>query len=107
MNNEGYRLSRAISIRELVTADYITGPHPNTSNHAHEDAWELCCCLEGELILVKNGRQILLKKGDIALVQPQIDHDILVRQKTAAVFVVSFTCSGVTRKKFAIIILLF
>ena len=94
MNNEGYSLSRAISIRELVTADYILGTHPNTSSHAHEDAWELCCCLEGELILVKNGKQLVLKKGDIALVQPQATHDILVKKKTSAVFVVSFTCSG-------------
>lgn len=94
MNNEGYRLSRAISIRELVTADYITGSHPNTMTHAHEDAWELCCCLDGELTLTKNNKRLLLKKGNIALVQPLVDHDILVRQKTAAVFVVSFTCSG-------------
>lgn len=94
MNSEGYRLSRAISIRELVTADYITGTHPNTRTHSHEDAWELCCCLDGELILTKNRKRLILKKGDIALVQPLVDHDILVKQKTAAVFVVSFTCSG-------------
>lgn len=94
MHNEGYHLSRAISIRELVTADYITGTHPSTHTHAHDDAWELCCCLDGELILTKNSKKLLLKKGDIALVQPQTDHDILVRQKSSAVFVISFTCSG-------------
>lgn len=94
MHNEGYSLSRAISIRELVTADYIIGAHPNTSTHAHEDAWELCCCLEGEMTVTKSNKRLLLKKGDIALIQPQTEHDILVRHKTAAVFVVSFTCSG-------------
>ena len=94
MNSEGYHLSRAISIRELVTADYITGSHPNSNTHSHEDAWELCCCLDGELILTKNNKRLLLKKGNIALVQPQIGHDILVKQKSSAVFVVSFTCSG-------------
>lgn len=94
MHNEGYSLSRAISIRELVTADYIIGAHPNTSTHSHEDAWELCCCLDGEMIVTKDQKRLHLKKGDIALVQPQTDHDILVQKKTAAVFVVSFTCSG-------------
>lgn len=94
MTNEGYRLSRAISIREIVTADYITGPHPTTYAHAHQDAWELCCCLEGDLTLLKDGKKFFLKKGDIALVQPQITHGILVHQKSAAVFVISFTCSG-------------
>ncbi|MBP3633441.1 MAG: AraC family transcriptional regulator [Oscillospiraceae bacterium] len=94
MSNEGYRLSRAISIKELVTADYLTGPHPNTSLHSHEDAWELCCCLEGEMTLYKNGKKRSLKKGNIALVQPEISHGILVRQKSAVVFVISFTCSG-------------
>ena len=94
MNYEGYRLSRAIAIRELVTADYLTGAHPNTSTHAHEDAWELCCCLEGDLTLYKHGKRLNLKKGDIALVQPQTPHDILVRQKSSANFVISFTYSG-------------
>lgn len=94
MNTEGYRLSRAISIREIVTADYITGPHPTTCTHAHEDAWELCCCLEGDLTLAKNDKELFLKKGDIALVQPQTSHDILVKQKSSAIFVISFTCSG-------------
>lgn len=94
MSYEGYHLSRAISIRELVTADYLTGSHPNTSTHAHEDAWELCCCLEGDLVLYKQGKRLNLKKGDIALVQPQTPHDILVKQKTSANFVISFTYSG-------------
>jgi len=94
MNYEGYRLSRAIAIRELVTADYLTGAHPNTSTHSHEDAWELCCCLEGDLTLYKQGKRLNLKKGDIALVQPQTPHDILVRQKSSANFVISFTYSG-------------
>ena len=94
MNYEGYHLSRAIAIRELVTADYLTGAHPNTSTHAHEDAWELCCCLEGDLTLCKRGKRLHLKKGDIALVQPQTPHDILVRQKSSANFVISFTYSG-------------
>ena len=94
MNYEGYRLSRAIAIRELVTADYLTGAHPNTSTHAHEDAWELCCCLEGDLTLYKHGKRLNLKKGDIALVQPQTPHDILVKQKSSANFVISFTYSG-------------
>lgn len=94
MNYEGYHLSRAIAIRELVTADYLTGAHPNTSTHCHEDAWELCCCLAGDLTLVKQDKRIGLKKGDIALVQPQTPHDILVRQKSSANFVISFTYSG-------------
>ena len=95
MNNEGYHLSRAISIREIVTADYVTGPHPTTtSDHSHQDAWELCCCLEGELTVIKADRKFALKKGDIALVQPQTTHGVLIRQKSAAAFVISFTCSG-------------
>lgn len=94
MNYEGYRLSRAIAIRELVTADYVTGPHPTTFDHSHEDAWELCCCLEGGLTLLKEEKRLSLKKGDIALVQPQATHGVLISQKSAAAFVISFTYSG-------------
>ena len=91
---EGYHLSRAIAIRELVTADYLTGPHPKTHTHAHQDAWELCCCLDGDMVLYKHDKRFSLKRGDIALVQPQAPHDILVRQKSSANFVISFTYSG-------------
>ena len=91
---ETYSLARTVSIKGIVTADYFTGPFPSDYNHAHPDAWEICCCLQGDLTLVKNFRKILLKPGQLALVQPGIDHDILVQGKKSANFVICFTCSG-------------
>ena len=91
---ENYSLTRTISIREIVTADYITGILPGASVHTHPDAWELCCCLDGEAELVKDFHNIVLEKGNIALVQPDTPHDIVVRSKKTSTFVISFTCSG-------------
>lgn len=91
---ENYSLSRTVCIREIVTADYFTGPFPSDYSHSHPDAWELCCCLQGDQTLVKDYQSISLKPGQIALVQPGVEHDILVLGKKSANFVISFTCSG-------------
>lgn len=91
---ENYSLTRTVSIKEIVTADYFTGAFPSDYSHSHPDAWELCCCLQGELTLVKDYQNIPLKPGQIALVQPGVEHDILALGKKSANFVISFTCSG-------------
>ena len=91
---ENYSLTRTVSIREIVTADYFTGPFPSEYSHCHPDAWELCCCLQGETTLIKDLRQIILKRGQVALIQPGMLHDISVAGKKTASFVISFTCSG-------------
>lgn len=91
---ENHSLTRTVSIREIVTADYFTGPFPCDYSHSHPDAWEICCCLQGDLTLVKDYQNITLKPGQIALVQPGVEHDIWVRGKKSANFVIAFTCSG-------------
>ncbi|MBP3634505.1 MAG: helix-turn-helix transcriptional regulator [Oscillospiraceae bacterium] len=91
---ENYSLTRTISIREIVTADYFTGPFPSDFSHDHPDAWELCCCLQGEMQLVKDFRKVILGPGQVALVQPGTPHDVCVMGKRSANFVISFTCSG-------------
>lgn len=91
---EYYSLARTVSIKEIVTADYFTGPFPSDYSHSHPDAWEICCCLRGDLILVKDYRIISLQSGQVALVQPGVEHDIRVDGKESANFVISFTCSG-------------
>ena len=91
---ENYSLTRTVSIREIVTADYFTGAFPSDYRHVHPDAWEICCCLQGDLNLIKDDREIRLKPGQIALIQPGVEHDIMVHGKKSANFVVSFTCAG-------------
>jgi len=91
---ENYCLTRTVSIKEIVTADYFTGPFPSDYSHSHPDAWELCCCLQGDLTLVKGYQNITLKPGQIALVQPGVAHDIFVLGKKSVNFVICFTCSG-------------
>ena len=91
---ENYSLTRTVSIKEIVTADYFTGPFPADYVHDHPDAWELCCCLQGEMTLVKDSRKIELTRGQVALIQPGVLHDIFVVGKKTANFVISFTCSG-------------
>ncbi|MBQ9968717.1 MAG: helix-turn-helix transcriptional regulator [Oscillospiraceae bacterium] len=91
---ENHSLTRTVSIREIVTADHFTGPFPPDYSHSHPDAWEICCCLQGDLGILKNGREVSLSPGQLALIQPGTEHDIHVRGKKSVNFVIAFTCSG-------------
>ena len=91
---ESYPLSHIISVKEIVSADYILGLTPATNLHAHETAWEICACTAGEALVLKEGRQILLHAGEILFIQPGCQHDISTGRKDSAAYVVSFTCSG-------------
>lgn len=89
---EKYPLSRLVDVQEIVSADYMTGVHPAISRHAHQEAWELCCCMEGEMFVLKDEQKIPLVRGEIALVQPGIKHNVLVERKDTVSFIISFTC---------------
>ena len=89
-----YGLSHLIRVREIVSADYFTGPHPARFSHLHQDAWELCCCVLGTLTVQKGEDLISLKEGQIILIAPGTLHDIAVPDSGAKAFVTSFTISG-------------
>ena len=44
---EEHPLSRIVTIRAIVSADYLTGLEPINMVHVHQGAWEMCVCLEG------------------------------------------------------------
>ena len=90
---ETYPLSHIVSVQAIVSADYVQGVFPAGSRHCHEDAWELCACLGEEIILIKEDKEIVLRAGELAFVQPGCLHDILSHQKESVAFVISFTCS--------------
>lgn len=90
---ETYPLSHIVSVQAIVSADYVQGLFPAGSLHCHEAAWELCACLGEEILLIKEDKEILLRAGELAFVQPGCLHDISSLKKDAVAFVVSFTCS--------------
>ena len=94
INYEKYRLSRIVTVQEIESADYVMGLHPCTYNHAHKEAWELCVCLDGEVIVLRDHQQFQLTAGQILFVRPGLEHDITIHKKESTAFVVSFTCSN-------------
>ena len=89
-----YGLSHLIRAREIVSADYITGPHPSRYSHVHQDAWELCCSMQGTLTVLKGDETVTLSGGQILLIAPGIPHDIAVNDAGSKAFIISFTISS-------------
>ena len=89
-----YGLMHLIRVREIVSADYFTGPHPARFDHLHQDAWELCYCVLGTLLVRRGEERISLREGEIMLIAPGIVHDIEAKDSSSKAFVTSFTISS-------------
>jgi len=88
-----YPLSRIVSVREIVSADYIRGVKNKNLPHSHPEAWELCFCLEGEVIYLQEDRERRLRPGQVVLTAPGVVHDSVISDPEALSFFIAFTCS--------------
>jgi len=91
---ETYRLSRIIHVQGIISADLVYGPRPLYPSHVHQDAWELCCCLEQKLHIVKAGNSIPLQSVQLLLVPPGVPHNVVMKEQGSKAFVIAFSCSS-------------
>lgn len=92
---EKYPLSHVISVQEIVSADKVGAPYHNTAIHTHQDAWELCCCLQGTARMLKGSREYTIHEGEVLFIPPERQHLLRIDPGDTVVFVISFTCSSV------------
>ena len=88
-----YPLSRIVSVREIVSADYVRGNKLNVWQHVHQEAWELCFCIRGEVLYMQDGREFLLQAGQILFAAPGVMHASRITDPETASFYVAFTCT--------------
>ena len=91
---EKYPLSHVISVQEIVSANKVFGPYLNGCIHMHQDAWEVCCCLQGNVQVIKGSQIYKLDEGQVLFIPPERRHVLSIQDKDTVVFVVSFTCSS-------------
>lgn len=87
-------LSQPITVQAIESADYISNNTVEDEFHVHTSAWEMCCCLQGELLMQQTDAQWVLHAGNVLFLPPQTSHKISIRDKHAAAFVISFASSG-------------
>lgn len=88
-----YPLSRIVSVREIVSADYVQGTYMGGKIHVHPEAWELCFCMEGEVIYVHGEREVRLTPGQMVFTSPGVAHDSHILDADSKNLFISFTCS--------------
>ena len=89
-----YHLSRVITVQEIESADYIQGIYISERFNTHQDAWELCVCLNGEAEVATDHQQFTLSKGQLYLILPKKPHKVSALTENSSVFIVSFTCTN-------------
>lgn len=93
-NYEKYPLSHIISVQEIVSADRVCAPYLDADLHTHQDAWELCCCLQGTAQVFKTDREYTLHESEVLFIPPEREHVVRIQPGDTVVFVISFTCSS-------------
>lgn len=87
-------LSRIVTVRTIESADYIRGCHPANSLHFHQDAWEMCVCMQGEMTVLRDGEEYLLHAREVLMIRPGVYHDVDIRCSDARNAVISFSCEN-------------
>ena len=88
-----YPLSRIVSVREIVSADYLRGIKNINIPHSHQEAWEICFCLEGDVTYIQEDRESRLRPGQVVFTAPGVIHDSIISDPKSVSFFIAFTCS--------------
>lgn len=91
---EKYKLSRIVTVQEIVSADLLRVPRNQLLRHTHAEAWELCCCVKGQMEVERDGTFTLLQEGEVLLISPGVEHAPNTRHKDDIALVMSFTCTN-------------
>ena len=91
---EKYKLSRLVTVQEIVSADLMSVKRKRSLRHNHAEAWELCCCIHGKMQVMRGDACIILETGEILLVSPGVEHAPSNAGEDALSLVISFTCTN-------------
>lgn len=90
-----HKLTNLITISKIVTIHYFEfAKNFYTSGESH-DFWEIVYAEQGNLLCSADGKQIVLKQGEIIFHKPNEFHSIAADGVTAPnVFIISFVCKS-------------
>lgn len=91
---EKYKLSRIISVQEIVSADLMPVPRKRSLRHAHAEAWELCCSIVGKMQVERDAQVVYLEAGEFLLIPPGVEHAPSNCDTESLSLVLSFTCTN-------------
>ena len=91
---EKYKLSRIVTVQEIVAADLMPVQRKHSLRHSHGEAWELCCCIRGRMIILRDDTCIALEEGEVLLISPGVEHAPNNADKESLSLIVSFTCTN-------------
>lgn len=89
---ENYRLRRIVSIYTIVSADYLYKDFFSKKVHTHENAWELCYCLTGEIQISYNDTTKTLRAQQCIAIPPGTYHNTHIMHAGSEAIIISFTC---------------
>ena len=91
---EKYKLSRLVTVQEIVSADLMRVPRKKSLRHTHAEAWELCCCIKGSMLVERDDMVTTLAEGEVLLVSPGVEHAPTTCAKDDVALIISFTCTN-------------
>ncbi|MBE5742601.1 MAG: helix-turn-helix domain-containing protein [Clostridiales bacterium] len=96
-----YKISNVLSISEIVTIHYQKLTKNYLFPKEKHDFWEVIYCDKNEILISRDDKKTLLKKGQIVFLKPDQYHSVEGDKKNDAnVFIISFVCKSRTMNYF-------
>lgn len=85
-----HRIVNVIDIKELIALEYLDFKGKYKDYSESHDFWELCFVEKGRLTLISDGKEIMLKKGQMILTSPGRQHSYHQKDTECSAYVICF-----------------
>ncbi len=90
-----HRSLNVIDVKDIVALEYIDFEGKYADYVEEHNFWELCFVEEGESLLLIDGKELHLNKGDVAFIEPNTPHLYSTQNKEdTRLFVICFECTS-------------
>ena len=96
-----HKISNLLNILKIVTIHYQALPQNYVSHEESHDFWEIIYADKDMVYTNLGGKHVAVSQGEMLFIKPNEPHFVESRDKSANIFIISFTCHSESMSFFA------
>ncbi len=96
-----HKISNLLNIQKIVTIHYQALPHNYIYGEEQHDFWEIIYSDKDTVYVTLGGKENAVSQGEMLFLKPNEPHFVESRDKSANIFIISFTCHSESMSYFA------
>lgn len=89
-----HKIANLLNIQKIVTIHYQALEENYVSHEEKHDFWEIIYADKEDAVVCIDGKQVLVKQGEILFISPNATHYVLSENNEPNLFIVSFVCKS-------------